>query len=156
MPESELEARPFNDDDQDVNINGNAHSNADVRSNEAQHETLDIGQRDRFSAEKPSHKEAAIPLLDSDGSSAKDTVQPIRNQEKPDQSFRGQGVYNTPERERRDETDIILGAFPQEVPLPPTPPSEYPESRQGVETLDETRGTQDLARDQAHDTQEVV
>lgn len=156
MPESELEARPFNDDDQDVNINGNANSNANVRSNEAQHETLDIGQRDRFSAEKPSHKEAAIPLLDSDGSSAKDTVQPIRNQEKPDQTFRGQGVYNTPERERRDEIDIIPGAFPQEVPLPPTPPSEYPESRQGVETLDETRGTQDLARDQAHDTQEVV
>ncbi|OQD64341.1 hypothetical protein PENANT_c434G10573, partial [Penicillium antarcticum] len=42
MPESELEARPFNDDDQGVN----AISNADVQSNEVQNETLDIGQRD--------------------------------------------------------------------------------------------------------------
>jgi hypothetical protein len=81
----ELEAR------EDVNADVN---NKEVQNNESQNKALDIEQRDRFSAEKPSHEAAS-------------------------QNARLQGVYSTPDRQNNAVSDVP-GAFPQEIILPPT------------------------------------
>ncbi|KAJ6030953.1 uncharacterized protein N7446_007597 [Penicillium canescens] len=65
---------------------------------------------------------------------------------------RHQGVYSTPDRqiEATEAITEIPGAFPQEIPLSPTPPYEDPVTGQGVETASEM-----LANDQSQETQET-
>jgi hypothetical protein len=47
-----------------------------------------------------------------------------------------QGVYDTPSNNRFEPISDLPGAFPQDIPLPPTPPREEepPTASQGVDT----------------------
>ncbi|KAJ6018867.1 hypothetical protein N7522_000934 [Penicillium canescens] len=47
-----------------------------------------------------------------------------------------QGVYDTPSNHRFEPISDLPGAFPQDIPLPPTPPREEepPAASQGVDT----------------------
>jgi hypothetical protein len=47
-----------------------------------------------------------------------------------------QGVYDIPSNHRFEPISVLPGAFPQEIPLPPTPPREEepPAASQGVDT----------------------
>ncbi|KAJ6061516.1 uncharacterized protein N7446_005636 [Penicillium canescens] len=86
---------------------------------------------------------------------------PVRNEtpgrdsssaEKPSHTASRQGVYNTPSSRRFEPISVLPGAFPQEIPLPPTPPSEQepPAARQGVETPEMP------ARDQLQEVQQAT
>jgi hypothetical protein len=112
----ELEASN-NVNDVDASNASNA-NNEEVQNNESQCETLNVEQRDRFSAEKKSQAEAAP---------------------KASQNARLQEVYRTPDRQI-DAISGVPGAFPQEITLPPTPPDEQasPVPSQGVETAPAT------------------
>ena len=133
-----IEAR--NDvNDVDASNAGNA-NNKEVQNNEPQSSTLNVEQRDRFSAEKPSQAEEAP------------------------QNARLQGVYRTPDRQI-DEISDVPGAFPQEIALPPTPPDEQapqqvtqqasPAPGQGVEIAPVSEAPEMLANDQPQEPQEL-
>ncbi|KAJ6083507.1 hypothetical protein N7467_007642 [Penicillium canescens] len=64
--------------------------------------------------------------------------------EKPSHIASRQGVYDTPSSHRFEPISVPPGAFPQEIPLPPTPPREQepPTARQGVETPEMPAGDQ--------------
>ncbi|KAJ6094488.1 hypothetical protein N7467_002001 [Penicillium canescens] len=96
---------------------------------------------------------------------------PVRNEtpgrdgfsaEKPSHTASRQGVYDTPSSQRFEPISVLPGAFPQEIPLPPTPPREQepPAARQGVETpempaRDQLQEVQQATQEVQQETQEV-